>query len=339
MRDEIERILAMRERGELTREAAASRLEALARQRSSRETSDDPRRSFGGIGRDIQNVLEQASKTVGAVLRTEEWVNERNSATLSRAEPPVGENFRCHGNRLHLVRVAGLRLSESEFTDNDLQAGALEKLECNQAIFARNALRASYLDRVRIDDGEFSDNQCNAVRLTDWRLVSSRVTTSRFNAVQASGVALSGATVRDARWNGVQLTALVLRNGAAMEGLALNGVAGRNWLLDDTTLSDVTLTGLQIGGFTCLGSRLAGCVLRHADWVRGLDRRDLFRVRDLRIERSNLENCEFVDCRFADTTFVNVHASDLVFRNVDFSGKTVASSEELERLAAGPHDD
>ncbi len=319
VRDEIERILAMQERGELTREETASRLEALARQASSREGSDDLRRSFGDIGRDIQNVLERASKTLGAALRTEEWVNERNSATLSRAEPPVGENFRCHGNRLHLVRVTGLRLSESEFTDNDLQAGALEQLECSQAVFARNALRASYLDRVRIDDGEFSDNQCNAVRLADWQLASSRVTTSRLN--------------------GVQLTALVLRNGAAMEGLALNGVAGKNWVLDDTTLSAVTLTGLQVGGFTCLGTRLAGCVLRHADWVRGLDRRDLFRVRGLRIERSDLENCEFVDCRFAGTTFVNVHASDLVFRNVDFSGQTVASSEELERLATGPHDD
>ncbi len=89
MREEIERILAMQERGELTREEAAARIEALARETAGRRDQtrpsfDDLERSIGSLGREFGNVFARASKGLGDALRPETWVNASNSATLSR---------------------------------------------------------------------------------------------------------------------------------------------------------------------------------------------------------------------------------------------------------------
>ena len=325
MRDEIERILAMQERGELTREEAAARIEALARGASpgrgrTRPSFDDLERSVGNLGREFGNVLARASKGIGEALRPESWVNETNAATLSRADPPGGEDFRCDGNSLNLARVTRMRLSESTFADNELHAAGIERLECARSVFARNALRASSIDRFEIEDGEVTDNQCNAVRLAAWRLSS-------------------GSAIREARWNAVQLNGVTLDDGTSLDRVGLNGVAGRDWTLHDTTLSDLSASGLRILGLACRHARLAHCTLRHGDWTRGIDPRDLFTLRNVRIERSVLEHCEFVDCRFDDTTFENVEASGLVFREVDFSGMTLASSRELAELAGAGRSD
>lgn len=339
MRDEIERILAMQERGELTREEAVARIEALAREASpgrerTRPSFDDLERSIGNLGREFGNVLARASKGIGEALRPESWVNDTNAATFSKAEPPDGEDFRCEGNTLNLARVTRMRLSESTFADNELHAAGIERLDCGRSVFARNALRASSFDRFELEDGTVTDNQCNATRLAAWRLSSASVERCRLNATQATDVALSGSTIRDARWNAVQLNGLALEEGSTLDRLGLNGVAGRDWTLHDTTLSDVSVSGLRILGLTCRHARLVHCTLRHGDWIRGIDPRELFALRNVRMERSVLEHCEFVDCRLDDTTFENMEASGLAFREVDFSGMTLTSSAELAELAS-----
>lgn len=344
MRDEIERILAMRERGELTREEAAARIEALAREPSpgrerTRPSFEDLERSLGNVGREFGNVLARASKGVGEALRPESWVNDTNAATLSKAEPPGGEDFRCDGNSLNLARVTRMRLAESTFADNELHAAGIERLDCARSVFARNALRASSIDRFELEDGTVTDNQCNAARLAAWRLSSASVERCRLNATQATDVTLSGSAIREARWNAVQWNGIALDEGTSLERVRLNGVAGRNWTLHDATLEDVSVSGLRIVGLTCRHARLVHCTLRHGDWVRGIDPRDLFTLRKVRIHRSVLERCEFVDCRFDDTTFENVEASGLVFREVDFSGLTLTSSRELAELASAGRPD
>ena len=337
MRDEIERILEMRERGELTREEAAARIEALAREAGGRRgrsntSFEDLERSLGNFGREFGNAFARASKGLGDALRPDQWVNASNTATFSRAEEPEGEGFECKDNSLNLARVARTTLHESRFTDNELHAAGIDGLGCTRAGFRGNALRGSYLDRWRIEDGEVADNQCNAARLADWRLSSANFERNWLNATQASDVSLVGSAIRDARWNAVQLRALSLANGSAMDDVRLNGVAGRDWSCDDATLSAVRMNGLRLNGFTCSGTRLIRCVLRPGDWKRGIDPRELSPHRNLRIENSTLEGCEFIDCRFEDTTFRNVEATGLVFREVDFGGMTIESSAELTAL-------
>ena len=339
MREEIERILEMQERGELTREEAAARIEALARDAAgarerSRPSFEDLERSIGNLGREFGNVLARASKGIGEALRPESWVNETNPATFSKAEPPGGDDFRCEGNSLNLARVTRMRLSESTFADNELHAAGIERFDCDGSVFARNALRASSIERFELEDGTVTDNQCNASRLAAWRLSSASVERCRLNATQATDVALSGSTIREARWNAVQLSGMTLDDDTALDGLALNGVAGRDWTFHDTKLIDSSVSGLRIVGLTCRSTRLAHCTLRHGDWVRGIDPRERFALRNVRMEHTVLEHCEFVDCRLDDTTFEHVEVSGLVFRDVDFSGMTLKSSEELAELAS-----
>ncbi|MYE81169.1 MAG: hypothetical protein F4X36_04865 [Gammaproteobacteria bacterium] len=339
MREEIERILEMQERGELTREEAAARIEALARDAAgarerSRPSFEDLERSIGNLGREFGNVLARASKGIGEALRPESWVNETNPATFSKAEPPGGDDFRCEGNSLNLARVTRMRLLESTFADNELHAAGIERFDCDGSVFARNALRASSIERFELEDGTVTDNQCNASRLAAWRLSSASVERCRLNATQATDVALSGSTIREARWNAVQLSGMTLDDDTALDGLALNGVAGRDWTFHDTKLIDSSVSGLRIVGLTCRSTRLAHCTLRHGDWVRGIDPRERFALRNVRMEHTVLEHCEFVDCRLDDTTFEHVEVSGLVFRDVDFSGMTLKSSEELAELAS-----
>ena len=339
MREEIERILEMQERGELTREEAAARIEALARDAAgarerSRPSFEDLERSIGNLGREFGNVLARASKGIGEALRPESWVNETNQATFSKAEPPRGDDFRCEGNSLNLARVTRMRLSESTFADNELQAAGIERFDCDGSVFARNALRASSLERFELEDGTVTDNQCNATRLAAWRLSSASVERCRLNATQATDVALSGSAIREARWNAVQLSGVTLDDDTSLDRLALNGVAGRDWTFHDTKLTDSSVSGLRIVGFTCRHARLAHCTLRHGDWVRGIDPRESLALRNVRMEHVRLEDCEFVDCRLDETTFENVEVSGLVFRDVDFSGMTLTSSRELAELAS-----
>ena len=338
MREEIERILAMQERGELTREEAVARIEALAREAGghrerSRPSLDDLERSLGNLGREFGNAFARASKGLGDALRPEAWVNDSNTATFSRTEPPEGERFECEDNSLNLARVMRMTLADSRFADNELHAAGIEGLACTRSAFTGNALRASHVDRFRVEDGEVVDNQCNAVRLADWRLSCARFERNRLNATQATEVSLTDSAIRDGRWNAVQLRTLALANGTAWDGVGLNGVAGRDWSFDDTTLSAVRINGLRINGLACVGARLIRCVLRHGDWIRGIDPRELATMRNLRIEHATLEGCEFIDCRFDDTAFRNLEGSGLVFRDVDFGGMAVESSAELAALA------
>ena len=340
MREEIERILQMQERGELTREEAVARIEALAREGAgrterTRPSFDDLERSIGSLGREFGSAFARASRGLGDALRPETWVNESNSATFSRTETPDGENYHCEDNTLNLARIARMTLAESRFANNELHAAGIEGLAGTRAAFTGNALRASQLDRFRIEDGAVTDNQCNAARLVDWRLSSARFEGNRLNAAQATDVSLVDSVIRDARWNAVQLSAVALANGSALDGVGLNGVAGRDWSFDDATLSGVRVSGLRINGLACTRARLARCVVRHGDWIRGMDPRELFTLRNLRIEDAALEDCEFVDCRFDDTTFRSLEVSGLVFRDVDFGGMTLTSADALANFASG----
>jgi uncharacterized protein YjbI with pentapeptide repeats len=135
------------------------------------------------------------------------------------------------------------------------------------------------------------------------------------------------------RLNGVTLKTVVMNTDSHVKGLALNGVLGRNWMLEGAVIADTSLSGMRVDGLALRNSGLDNVRFSIRDYAPRLDRRAFGLMRDVEFKRVVLKHCTFEDCSFDGTRFEGFDAADLTFEGVDFRGLVISSAEELQRLA------
>jgi uncharacterized protein YjbI with pentapeptide repeats len=371
MQSEIERVLEMVKDGTLTSEQAAEIIVALkdalgtgagrvgdetvqSQSRETREAGDEPRRrhrhrrhgrhrGLHGIdtdfGDDIERALGAGARTLrwalksGLQLGGSSWGGESNSAVLSRADTPTGVDFVCEANELAVSHLRDVRLSRSTFSHNDLNAANMQDIELNDSRMTKQHLRGSSIKGALIEHGELADNQFNGAGIVNLTVSHGRLVGSHFNGAQVRDLGISSSAIESSRFNGTKLKTVVLKADSLVKGLSVNGVLGRNWLLEGGVVAEVELRGVRIDGLVLERSGLEKVTFETTDWSEQLDPGSLGLIRDLELDRVILKECSFEDCRFDRTRFEGFEASKLSFRGVDFSGMAITSAEQLAKLS------
>lgn len=369
MREEIDRILRMVEDGKLDREQAAAMIAALTHGEQPRESSrarrnqrrrhhhsrhqhrhrhhsrpgngaDDLEKVLESLGDDLQRAVDVGSRTLRKALEfsrslgPESWVNETNSALLSKAELPAGDDFRCANNSITVSQLRGLTLHSAEFCDNELNAAQVAAVEIREGSFNGQQLQGASLRDVLIEDSHVTGNRSNGASLSGITLARSRLATNTINGAQIRELGLSASSLENSTINGAKLKTLILKADSHVRGLHVNGVMGRNWLMESAVMDEVTFSAMKIDGLVLRNAGLERCTFENRDWPARLERQDLGTMRDVELEQALLRDCRFYECRFSNTRFKGFKASGLTFEGVDFSGLTITSPDALKALSA-----
>ena len=137
----------------------------------------------------------------------------------------------------------------------------------------------------------------------------------------------------ECRLNGVTLKTVVINSDSHIKGLSLNGVLGRDWLMDGAVICDSSISGMRVDGLALRNSGLDNVSFSIRDYLPRLERRALGLMRDVEFKRVVLKHCKFEDCSFDGTRFEGFDAANLTFSGVDFRGLVISSADALQRLA------
>lgn len=366
MSAEIDRVLAMVKDGTLTPEQATEMIAALRGPASQAESAPqaskaDPEefsrghrrhrhrrrhgrgadfdRVFDDIGGDIERAMGVGARTLrwalksGLQLKGSTWGDDSNSAVLSRADAPSGRDFVCAANELSVSHLRDLRLNQSTFSHNELNAASFQDVELNESKVTGQRLRGSSIKGGLIESGELTDNEYNGAGIVNLTISKGRLIGCHFNGAQIRDFGISSSAVESSRFNGTKLKTIVIRSDSIVKGLSMNGVLGRNWLLEDAVISETQFHGKRIDGFVLKHAGLERVVFKTIDWTERLDHGSRGLMRDVELQHVILKDCRFEDCRFDGTRFEGFDAANLTFRGVDFTGLVIKNAEDLARLA------
>ena len=364
MQSEIERVLEMVKDGTLSSEQAAEMIVALkdafgggtnseAPRRPEEPRPDDRqrrhRRRHGrhGAGRDwtredfgddLERAMGIGARTLrwalksGLHLKGSSWGHESNSAVFSRADSPTGTDFVCENNELAVSHLRDVRLNRSTFAHNDLNAASMQDIELNDSRATGQHLRGSSIKGALIEHGELADNQFNGAGLVNLTVSHGRLVGCHFNGVQVRDLGIAGSAIEASRLNGTKLKTVVVKADSLVKGLSLNGVLGRDWLLENAVVSEAQFRGVRIDGLIVKRSGLERVTFKTTGWSDQHEPSSLGLIRDTQLNRVILKDCTFEDCRFDGTRLEGFDASNLTFRGVDFGGLVITSVEEFARL-------
>ncbi len=361
MQSEIERVLEMVKDGTLTPEQAAEMIVALKdaigtgaggesvprneeaqrdeQQRRHRHRRHGRRdRARGDFGDDIERAMGAGARTLrwalksGLHLKGSSWGHASNSAVFSRADSPTGVDFVCEGNELAVSHLRDVRLNRSTFAHNDLNAANMQDIELNDSRVTGQHLRGSSIKGALIEHGELADNQFNGAGLVNLAVSQGRLVGCHFNGAQVRDLGISASAIESSRFNGTKLKTVVLKADSLVKGLALNGVLGRNWLLEGGVVADTQFRGVRVDGLVLKRSGIERVAFKTTDWSEHLEPSSLGLIRDLELNRVILKDCTFEDCHFDGTRLEGFEASNLSFRGVDFSGRVITSAEQFAAL-------
>jgi uncharacterized protein YjbI with pentapeptide repeats len=369
MSAEIDRVLAMVKDGTLTPEQATEMIAALRgpaapdvepaeqphasnpdadefsrghRRRHHRRRHGrgaDFERIFDDLGTDIERAMGAGARTLrwalksGLQLRGSQWGGDSNSAVLSRADAPSGQDFVCEANELSVSHLRDLRLNRSTFSHNELNAASFQDVELNDSKVTGQRLRGSSIKGGLIESGELTDNEYNGVGIVNLTISKGRLTGCHFNGAQIRDFGISSSGVEASRFNGTKLKTVVIRADSIVKGLSLNGVLGRNWLLEDAVVSETQFHGKRVDGLVLKHAGLERVVFKTTHWTERFDQSPRGLMRDVELQQVILKDCTFEDCRFDGTRFEGFDAANLTFRGVDFTGLVIRSADDLARLA------
>ena len=362
MQAEIDRVLSMLKDGTLTPAQATEMITALRgttlhaepesgspdsssegdgrrhrRRRHGRGADFD--RAFEHLGPDIERAMGAGARTLrwalksGLQMKGANWGDESNSVVLSRAEAPEGSDFVCEANELAVSHLKNLRLNRSTFAHNELNAASMQDIELNESRATGLRLRGSSIKGGLIENSELTDDEFNGVGVVNLTLDKGRLNGCRFNGAQVRDFGIASSRVDDSRFNGTKLRTIVIRSDSVVKGLSLNGVLGRNWLLEDAVVAETQIRGIRVDGLVLKHSGLERVVFKTTDWTERREHNSLGLMRDVELQRVILKDCTFEDCRFDGTRLEGFDASNLLFRGVDFTGRVINSAAEFARLA------
>jgi len=297
-------------------------------------------RVFDDLGNDIERAMGAGARTLrwalksGLQLKGSEWAGESNSAVFSRADAPSGTDFVCEDNDLAVSSLRNVRLVRSTFSKNELNASSMQDLELIDSHMTEMRLRGSSVKGALLEKGEVRSNELNGAGIVNLTINEGRMIGCRFNGAQVRDVGISTSAVEECRCNGSKLKTLVVKADSLVKGLSTNGVLGRNWLFDNAVVADTQFSGVRVDGLVLKRSGLERVAFKTRDWSERLEANSLGLVRDLELQRVILKDCRFEDCTFDGTRFEGFDASNLTFKDVDFTGLVIKSADELIRLGA-----
>ncbi len=295
------------------------------RHRSRTWTDDDFRRLFGAGARTLRWAL--GSGFGGDA--SQRGASGENDTILSRVQQPTGSDYRYERNHFAVAQLRGLRLQRSSFSDNDVDAAALEKIELVDSTFTSQRIRGSSVSQVMLEHGVMHDNELNGGRLARLAIDHGRLESCLINGSQLKDIGIANAQMSSCRFNGVTLKTVVVNADSHVQQLSLDGVTGRNWLLEAAVLSDVAMRGVRCDGLVMKNCGLEGVQFLLKDFALGLGRRSLALMRDTEFRHVVMKQCTFEDCVFDETRFEEFEAQNLHFVGVDFSGLVIASADAL----------
>ncbi len=360
MQSEIERVLEMVKDGTLTPEQASEMIVALkdaigtSAGGDSTEPQEEPARDerrrhrhrrygrhnrmHGDFGEDIERAMGAGVRTLrwalksGLHLKGSSWGHASNSAVFSRADSPTGVDFVCENNELAVSHLRDVRLNRSTFAHNDLNAANMQDVELSDSRMTGQHLRGSSIKGALIEHGEVTDNHFNGAGVVNLAVSQGRLVGCHFNGAQVRDLGISASAMEASRFNGTKLRTIVLKADSLVKGLALNGVLGRNWLLEGGVVADVQFRGVRVDGLVLKRSGMERVTFKTTDWSGDVDPSSLRLIRDLEFDRVILKDCTFEDCHFDGTRLEGFEASNLSFRGVDFSGLVITSAEQFAKL-------
>jgi len=297
-------------------------------------------RVFDDLGNDIERAMGAGARTLrwalksGLHLKGSEWGGESNSAVFSRADSPTGTDFVCEDNDLAVSNLRDLRLNRSTFSGNELNASSMQDLELVESKMIGMQLRGSSIKGGLFEKGDVRDNEFNGAGLVNVTVNDGRLIGCRFNGAQVRDLGISTGALEDGRFNGSKIKTVVIKADSLVKGLSTNGVLGRNWLFENAVVSETQFSGVRVDGLVLKRSGLERVVFKTTDWSERLEANSLGLILDLELQRVILKDCRFEDCRFDGTRFEGFDASNLTFKDVDFSGLVIRSADELIRLGA-----
>src|SRR5262245_45915754 len=293
-----------------------------------------------GIGDDIERAVEFGTRTLRSVFgqgfgRSAFWDDPSNSSVLSHARAPTGNDFKCEGNHFAVSNVNGIRLTRSTFSNNHVNAADVAEVELVDSQFTDQHVRGSSLRQLLGENAEIRGNELNGAQWSRMTFGKARVENNLTNGSQLRDIGISDSVLEESRFNGTKLKTLVINAQSHVKELDLNGVLGRNWLLESAAIADSRFNGMRVDGLVMKKSGLDGVTFSRQDYSPRLNARGLGLMRDFSMQNVVLKNCTFEDCVFDGTRFEGFDASNLSFEGVDFTGLVVTTAADLERLAGG----
>lgn len=371
MRDEIARILELAKAGTLTSAQAAEMIAAL-KDTAAPEAETPEAEAAAGRGFDSRHrghrrhrhrhsrhreagehdhgadhVGEELQRAMGAGARTLRWAlksglgwssawsgaSSTNDSVLSKVQAPTGRDYVCENNHFAVAHLRDLKLMRSTFSDNDVDAAHLDDIELTDSQFTHQRVRGSSVANLVIEHGTIHDNELNGGRLARLAVDHGRLESCLINGSQLKDLGISSSVMSECRLNGVTLKTVVMNSDSHVKGLSLNGVMGRNWMLEGAVIADTSISGMRVDGLALRNSGLDNVRFSISEYAPRLDRRAFGLMRDVEFKRVVLKHCTFEDCSFDGTRFEGFDAANLTFKGVDFRGLVISSAEELQRLA------
>lgn len=350
MSEELQRILAMVKDGRLTEEQASRMIEALdtgesERPRRRRKPADDTEslEDLGiSIGDEVASIIDKSLRGISAVLGGSTrkfgpgtWLNDSNISVMSKLHQPGGEDYECRDNNFTVSRLTDTQLFGARLCDNELHASSIKQATIHKGEFSGNELRGSSIKALDINHGALTNCQMNGVQLTDIGICRGKLDDCMFNGVQFRDLGIEDSGVVECRFNGAKVNGLNIAANSTVSELNLNGVKCQDLLISSSRVDMLKLSGLTVEDFEIKASSLTGVVIRNQDWKEMIGRNQLPSpvVKELKLDHFTGKNLQFVNCNFSDTEFRHFEAADMNFTEVNFSGLTIESAEDLSKLA------
>jgi uncharacterized protein YjbI with pentapeptide repeats len=289
------------------------------------------------LAKDIERAVDIGTRTLRSVFgsgfgRGGFSGDTTNSTVLSRAIAPTGSDFKCEGNHFAVCNVNGIRLTRSTFSNNHVNAADVADIDLSDSTFTEQHVNGSSLRQVFGEHAEIRGNELNGAQWSRFTIGKGKLLNNVTNGTQLRDVGISESVVEDCRFNGTRVKTLVVNASSHVKDLELDGVLGRNWLLEGAVIANTRINGMRVDGLVLKRSGLDNVTIERRDFSsRRSDRLGL--IRDLSLERCVLKNCTFEDCIFDGTRFEGFDAADLRFEGVDFRGLTITSAADLARYA------
>ena len=350
MSEELQRILAMVKDGRLTEEQASRMIEALdtgesgrPRRRSKPANDTGSLEDLGmSIGDEVASIIDKSLQGLNAVLGSSTrrfgpgtWLNDSNINVMSKLHEPGGEDFECRDNSFTVSKLADAQLFGARLCDNELHASSIKQTAVHQGEFSGNELRGSSIKGLDINHGALTNCQMNGVQLTDIGICRGKLDDCVFNGVQFRDLGIEDSNVVECRFNGAKANGLKIADNSTVSELKFNGVKCQDVTISSSRVHTLKLSGITVEDLEIRASALTGVVIRNKDWKEMIGRNQLPSpvVKDLKLDHFTGENLQFVNCNFSDTEFRNFEASNMTFTEVNFSGLTIESAEDLLKLA------
>jgi uncharacterized protein YjbI with pentapeptide repeats len=287
------------------------------------------------LAKDIERAVEIGTRTLRSVFgdgfgRSGDGAN---TSVLSHAIAPTGSDYKCEGNRFAVCNVNGIRLTRSTFSNNHVNAADVAEIDLADTTFVDQHVNGSSLRQMFAEHAEIRGNELNGAQWSRFTIGKGRLLDNLTNGTQLRDVGISESTVESCRFNGTRVKTLVVNAASHVKDLTLDGVLGRNWLLEGAVIANTRINGTRVDGLVMKRSGLDGVTFERRDFSSRHKGERLGLIRDLSLERCVLKNCTFEDCLFDGTRFEGFDAANLDFDGVDFRGLTITTAADFARLA------